>query len=97
MPPLFPFLSPLCLGSVLSRHDRDPKMSTHIRIAAVLWDETIKSLCLCLFVDRDPNVSTHIRIAAVLWDETIKGLCVCAHVCVLSLMVWSQSKAAIRM
>ena len=45
---------------------------------------------------RDPNVSTHIRIAAVLWDETIKGLCVCAHVCVLSLMVWSQSKAAIR-
>ena len=50
MPPLFPFLSPLCLGSVLSRHDRDPKVSTHIRIAAVLWDETIKSLCVCVYL-----------------------------------------------
>ena len=35
----------ICLGSVLGRHDRDPNMSTHIRIAAVLWDETIKSVC----------------------------------------------------
>ena len=39
----------ICLGSVLGRHDRDPNMSTHIRIAAVLWDETIKSLCVCVY------------------------------------------------
>ena len=33
---------------VLRRHDRDPNVSTHIRIAAVLWDQTIKSFCVCV-------------------------------------------------
>ena len=36
------------LGFVLRRHDRDPNVSTHIRIAVVLWDQTIKSVCVCL-------------------------------------------------
>ena len=31
------------LGFVLRRHYRDPNVSTHIRIAAVLWDQTIES------------------------------------------------------
>ena len=48
--------------------------------------------------DRDPNVSTHIRIAAVLWEHAIKSLCVFVLMFVLFfLMVWSESKAAIRM
>ena len=34
------------LGFVLRKHDRDPNVSSHIRIAAVLWDQTIKSLCM---------------------------------------------------
>ena len=33
-------------GFVLRKHDRDPNVSTHIRIAAVLLDQTIKSLCM---------------------------------------------------
>ena len=59
-------------GFVLRKHDRDPNVSTHIRIAAVLWDQTIKSLCVCLCLcltnglvpeqGRDPNVSAHIRV-----------------------------------
>ena len=36
----------ICIRLVLRRHDRDPNVSTHIRIAAVLWDQTIKSLCV---------------------------------------------------
>ena len=44
---------------------------------------------------RDPNVSTHIRIAAVLWKPMF--VCIRAYVCLIWLMVWSQSKAAIRM
>ena len=56
--------------------DRDPNVSTHIRIAAVLWDETIKGLCVCAHVcvflfnglapeqGRDPKVSAHFRVAA---------------------------------
>ena len=43
----------ICLGFVLGRHDRDPNVSTHIRIAALLWDQTIKGLCvfvlMCVF------------------------------------------------
>ena len=34
-------------------HDRDPNVSTHIRIVVVLWDQTIKGLCvfvlMCVF------------------------------------------------
>ena len=50
--------------------------------------------------DRDPNVSSHIRIPAVLWDKSIKSWCVCVLVLMfvlIFLMVWSQSRAAIRM
>ena len=115
------------LGFVLRRHERHPNVSTHIGIAAVLWDQTIKSVCAVMFVlicsmvwsqsnaairmstlplefnlgfvlrrhDRDPNVSTHIRIAAVLWKPMF--VCVRAYVCFICFMVWSQSKAAIRM
>ena len=39
----------ICLGSVLGRHDRDPNVSTHFRIAAVLWDQIIKSSCVCVY------------------------------------------------
>ena len=47
--------------------------------------------------DRDPNVSTHIRIASVLWEHAIKSVCMFVLMFVLFSMVWSQSKAAIRM
>ena len=40
----------ICLGSVLGRHDRDPNVSSHIRIVAVLWEQTIRSVCVCVCV-----------------------------------------------
>ena len=34
------------LGFVLHRHERNQNVNTHIGIATVLWDQTIKSLCM---------------------------------------------------
>ena len=59
---------------MLRKHDRDPNVSTRIRIAALLWNETIKSLSVCAYVSvkllnglvpeqgRDPNVSADLRV-----------------------------------
>ena len=37
-------------GFLLRRHDRDPNVSTHIRIAAVLLEDDIKSVCMFVFM-----------------------------------------------
>ena len=64
-------------NGLVPEQGRDPNVSAHIRVAALLWDQTIKQKNTNMSTNtqtfnglipkhgRDPNVSAHIRIAVV--------------------------------